>query len=161
MTETLTKNSQIVQETLDKHGLQYKVAELPSSTRTALDAANSIGCDISQIVKSLIFKTTKTNRPVLVLASGPNRVDEKKLKLHIAEEIAKADADFTKEITGFTIGGIPPIGHKNAIDLIFIDKSLLQYNEVWAAAGTSHSVFSINPHDLCYISNGKIIDIKS
>lgn len=103
---------------------------MPSSTRTAQDAALAIGCNISQIVKSLIFKTKDTHKPVLILASGPNRVNEKIIESHLHEEIIKADADFVREITGFAIGGIPPIEHKQVIELIFIDEVLLKFETV-------------------------------
>ena len=147
------------QEALDKAGLKCKVLELPNSTRTANDAAASIGCDISQIVKSLIFKTKHTARPVLVLASGPNKVNEKQIELYTGESIVKADADFTRQVTGFAIGGIPPIGHKNPINLIYIDQDLMILDEVWAAAGTPNAVFCIKSKDLLSITNGAVISI--
>ncbi len=134
--------------------------ELPSSTRTAVDAAAAIGCDVSQILKSLIFKTKKTNKPVLVLASGPNRVNEKSIETALGEAIIKADADFTKDITGFAIGGIPPIGHKQKIDLVFIDEDLLKFDSVWAAAGTPNAVFNFQGKDLLSMTEGRIISIS-
>lgn len=159
MNQLIARSAQSVQESLKKAGLECKVLELPSSTKTAVDAAMSIGCDISQIVKSLIFKTKETARPVLILASGQSRVSEKQIELNIGEKIAKADADFTREITGFAIGGIPPIGHKQYIDLIFIDQNLLNCDEVWAAAGTPNAVFCIKGKDLLSVTNGKVISI--
>ena len=149
MSKQLTNSAQAVQQALDKAGLnQSKVLELPSSTRTAVDAASSIGCAVAQIVKSLIFKTKDTNKPILVLVSGSNRVNEQSVASQIGESIVKADADFTKSITGFAIGGIPPIGHKTKIDMIFIDKTLLDFSGVWAAAGTPNAVFCIKTADL-------------
>ena len=159
MNQLIARSAQSVQESLKKAGLECKVLELPSSTKTAIDAAMSIGCDISQIVKSLIFKTKETARPVLVLASGQSMVSEKQIELNIGEKITKADADFTREITGFAIGGIPPIGHKHYIDLIFIDQDLLNCDEVWAAAGTPNAVFCIKGKDLLSVTNGKVISI--
>lgn len=153
----LPKSAQSVQSALEKAGLTCKVLALPSSTRTAIEAANSIGCAISQIVKSLIFKTKETQRPVLVLVSGPNKVNEKKIAYYINEEIIKADAEFTRNITGFAIGGIPPIGHKTAIDLIFIDQDLIKLEEVWAAAGTPNTVFCIKSKDLVTITNASAL----
>lgn len=159
MNQQLAKSAQSVQKALDKAGLTCTVVQLPSSTRTANDAAMSIGCDISQIVKSLIFKTKNTDKPILVLTAGSNRVNEKQIAFHAGEDIVKADADFTKEITGFAIGGIPPIGHKNMIDLIYIDQDLLTFEEIWAAAGTPNAVFCMKSKNLVDITNGKVIQI--
>ena len=125
MIEKLTKSAQSVQEALDRKGLDCIVKVLSESTRTAQEAAATLGCDVSQIVKSLIFKTKSTQRPVLILASGPNRVNEKCIESYVGEEITKADADFTREVTGFAIGGIPPIGHAQKIDCHRVKKSLL------------------------------------
>lgn len=160
MNQQLAKSAHSVQEALQKAGLKCTVLELQSSTRTAADAAKSIGCDIAQIVKSLIFKTKETGRPVLVLASGSHRVDEKQLESLIGEPIGKADGDFTREITGFAIGGIPPIGHKQTIDLIFIDQDLLKFDKAWAAAGTPHAVFCIGGKELATITKGRVIQLS-
>ena len=160
MTQKLTKSAVSVQEALNRLHLECKVIELPSSTRTALDAATSIGCDIKQIVKSLIFKTKKTDKPVLVLASGPNQVDVKIIQSYVGESITKPDADFVKAVTGFTIGGIPPLGHKNGIEFIYIDQDLLALDEVWAAAGTPNAVFSIKAQDLVTATKGIVIKMR-
>ena len=149
-----------VQESLKNYGIEATVLEMPSSTRTANDAANSIGCSVEQIVKSLIFKIKNTNQSVLVLASGPNRVNEKVIAKKIGEKITKADATFVRDITGYAIGGIPPVGHKQNIDMIFIDDSLLGLDSLWAAAGTPNSVFNIKPTDLVDITSGTIININ-
>jgi prolyl-tRNA editing enzyme YbaK/EbsC (Cys-tRNA(Pro) deacylase) len=159
MNQHLAKSAQSVQDALTKGGLTCHVRELPSSTGTAIDAAMSIGCELSQIVKSLVFKTKKTGRPVLVLASGPSRVNEKQIEFHVGEAITKSDADFVRHITGFAIGGIPPIGHKNPIDLIYIDQDLLTHEEVWAAAGTPNAVFGIKSKDLVTLTQGKVVGI--
>jgi prolyl-tRNA editing enzyme YbaK/EbsC (Cys-tRNA(Pro) deacylase) len=159
MNKILLNSAQRVQNALKQKDFDCKVMELPSSTRTAQDAATSIGCEISQIVKSLIFKTKDTGRPVLVLASGVNRVNEKTVELYLSEKIIKADAEFTREITGFAIGGIPPVGHKQTIELIFIDQDLLRFDSVWAAAGTPNAVFNMHSKDLVSITNGKVISI--
>lgn len=155
----LTKSAQSVQQALEQKGLECTVIELPSSTRTAQDAATSLGCDIAQIVKSLIFKTKDTNKPVLILASGANRVNEVLIEQHLQEKIVKADADFTRDITGFAIGGIPPIGHKQSIELIFIDQDLLELDSVWAAAGTPNAVFNMPSKYLIEMTHGKTIEI--
>jgi prolyl-tRNA editing enzyme YbaK/EbsC (Cys-tRNA(Pro) deacylase) len=160
MNQSLTKSARSVQDALAKKGLTCNVIELSASARTAQDAASTIGCEVGQIVKSLIFTTNNTLKPVLILASGPNRVNEKVIETHIGEKITKADADFTREITGFAIGGIPPIGHKQKIDLIFIDEDLLKFQSIWAAAGTPNAVFNLQGKDLLAMTSGKVISIK-
>ncbi len=155
----LAKSAQSIQDFLTKNGINTRVIEFPAGTRTAQDAATAIGCNIAQIVKSLIFCTRTTKRPILVLASGSNRVNETKIALDIGETIAKADAHFTRSVTGFAIGGIPPFGHTQTIET-FIDKDLLQFHELWAAAGTPHTVFSITPPDLRKITQGKLITVQ-
>ncbi len=156
---SLSKSAQIIQDFLLEKGLETKVVELPASTRTADDAAKAIGCSVGQIIKSLVFRTKHTYKPVLVLASGPNRLNEKFITNHMEEEIVKADADYVREVTGFAIGGIPPIGHKKTM-VTYIDEDLLKFQEVWAAAGTPHAVFSLNPMDIIAITGGKIISVK-
>lgn len=155
----LSKNAQKIQNTLFAHGLTLQVLELASSTRTAQEAAHSIGCKVGQIAKSLLFKTTKTNKPILIIASGINRVNEKIIAQHIGEEIIKADADFTRNVTGFAIGGIPPIGHAQQVET-FIDQDLLHYVNIWAAAGTPHAVFTIPSQKLVSLTHGTVIAIK-
>jgi len=158
--QNLKKSAQSVQDALVKQGIECTVLEFPASTRTAVEAAAAIGCDIAQIVKSLIFKTKETEKPVLVLASGPNRVNEKIIEAFVGEKIIKADADFAREVTGFAIGGIPPIGHKQPIEFIFIDEDLLNFESVWAAAGTPNAVFNLQRQDLLEMTRGKVIEIK-
>lgn len=156
----LSKSAEIIQRALSEKGLELKVVELNASTRTANDAAIAIGCQVGQIVKSLLFRTKKTGKPVLVLASGINRVSEEVIEKYIGERIAKADADFTREITGFAIGGIPPLGHKNSITFVFVDEDLLQHKTLWAAAGTPYAVFSLPAKELQTVTSGKIVSIK-
>lgn len=150
----LSNNAQRVQAALASFGLDLEVIELPDSTRTAPEAAAAIGCTVEQIVKSLIFKT-KSGKPVLITASGGNRVNEKRVREIIGEKIARADADFVREVTGYPIGGVPPIAHIQQIETI-IDEDLLQYSEIWAAAGTPNAVFRLDPAQLVRITNGKI-----
>ncbi|MBX9786078.1 MAG: YbaK/EbsC family protein [Alphaproteobacteria bacterium] len=157
--QPLAKSAQSVQEALAKKGLDCKVIVLSDSTRTANDAAAAIGCEVGQIVKSLIFKTVETHKPVLILVSGPNRVDEKVIELLLGEKIVKADADYTREVTGFAIGGIPPVGHKQTIHNILIDQDLLKFEEIWAAAGTPHAVFNLQSKELAVLTAGKVISI--
>jgi prolyl-tRNA editing enzyme YbaK/EbsC (Cys-tRNA(Pro) deacylase) len=143
-----------VQQALEASGLKLRVVELPASTRTVVDAARAVGCEIGQIVKSLIFKTRRSERPILILASGVNRVDEKKIEAHIGEELVKADAGFVRDHTGFAIGGIPPVAHIEKIETFF-DEDLLQYQEIWAAAGTPHAVFQIAPDALLRLTGAR------
>lgn len=159
MESQLTKSAQSVQNALASRGLDCAVKELAASTRTAQEAATAIGCEVAQIVKSLIFKTKTTHKPILILASGSNRVNEKLIESYVNEKITKADADFTREITGFAIGGIPPIGHKQVIEFIFIDQDLLQYDNIWAAAGTPNAVFNLRVEDLVDMTGGKVVNI--
>lgn len=155
----LRKSAQSVQDVLHKKGLSCKVVELAASTRTAQEAADAIGCTVAQIVKSLVFSTKGSKKPILVLASGVNRVNEKTVAAQVGENIEKADAEFVREVTGFAIGGVPPVGHKQAIET-YIDEDLLRYPEIWAAAGTPHAVFSLNSAVLQELTNGKVIGVK-
>jgi prolyl-tRNA editing enzyme YbaK/EbsC (Cys-tRNA(Pro) deacylase) len=154
------KHTHNILEILRAHGVESEVKSYPSSTRTAEDAAASIGCNVAQITKSLIFKTKHTNRPVLILASGTNRVDEKLITKAVGEKIVKADAQFVREKTGFAIGGVAPCGHKEQIDFVFIDQDLMEHDILWAAAGTPNTVFSIQPSFLKPLTDGIIISIK-
>lgn len=160
MNTYLSNSAKVVQEALLKKGLMLKVVELSSGTRTAKEAADTLGCEIAQIVKSLVFRTIKTNQPILILASGINRVNENTIKSLVDEQIIKADANYSREITGFAIGGIPPVGHKNFISNIFIDEDLLKFETIWAAAGTPNAVFQLQSRDLLELTGGKIVVIK-
>lgn len=156
MKNVLAKSAQSVQDVLDRENVNTKVMELPCSTRTAADAANTIGCKLGQIVKSLIFKTKNSEDPILVLVSGFNQLSESALEECVGQQIQKADAAYARNITGFAIGGIPPIGHKHSIKRIYIDQDLLNHEEVWAAAGTPNAVFAIRSKDLVNLTNGKV-----
>lgn len=155
----LSPSAQRVQDALDAIGLRLEVVELSSSTRTSAEAAMAVGCDVAQIAKSLIFRTCETDRPVLVIASGANRVNEKRIAELMGEEICKADADYVREHTGFAIGGVPPVGHLEQIPT-FIDEDLLQFQEIWAAAGTPHALFKLSPEDLLRATSGKVISVR-
>jgi prolyl-tRNA editing enzyme YbaK/EbsC (Cys-tRNA(Pro) deacylase) len=159
MSSNLKKSAEKVQTVLNEFGFELNVIELSDSTRTAQEAANTIGCTVSQIAKSLIFKGKTSQNPILIIASGTNRVNEKAVKERIGEKLQKADADFVLEHTGFAIGGIPPIGHKNAVTTL-IDEDLMQYEEIWAAAGTPNAVFKLTPKILVEITKGDVISIK-
>ena len=159
MSSNLKKSSEKVQMALNELGVELNVVEFSDSTRTAQEAADAIGCTVSQIAKSLIFKGKTSQKPILIVASGTNRVNEKAIKEQIGEKLQKADADFVLEHTGFAIGGIPPIGHKNPITT-FIDEDLMQYEEIWAAAGTPNAVFKLTSKTLTEITKGSIICVK-
>jgi prolyl-tRNA editing enzyme YbaK/EbsC (Cys-tRNA(Pro) deacylase) len=144
MISELSQSAMRVQEYLAARGHALRVVELADSTRTAADAAKAIGCEVAQIVKSLVFRAKDSGRPVLVVASGVNRVDEAKVAALLGEPVGKADAAFVRECTGFAIGGVPPVGHAEQIVAI-MDEDLQQYVEIWAAAGTPHAVFRLTP----------------
>lgn len=158
MSHTLSSSAKKVQEALRKKGFEMQVLELPGSTRTAPEAAQAVGCEVAQIVKSLIFKAKRSEKPILVIASGANRVNEKALEALIGEPLGKADADFVREQTGFVIGGVPPLGHIQPL-LTFIDEDLMRLEEIWAAAGTPHAVFKLTPKDLVEMTGGKVVKI--
>lgn len=158
MSEPLSKSAQRVQAALEAHGLSLSVVEFPESTRTSQEAADAIGCELGQIAKTLVFKK-QSGAPVLIIASGSNRVNEKAIKALLGEKIEKADADYVLEHTGFVIGGIPPVGHTEKMETL-IDEDLLGYEAVWAAAGTPHAVFSLKPSELVEITGGKVAAVK-
>ena len=139
-------------------GLTIEPRRFPEGTKTAADAAAAIGVHVGQIVKSLIFAVD--GEVVLAYVSGANQLDEKKLA-HAAggSHCSRVDADTVYETTGFPIGGVPPVGHATQLR-VFIDPDLLQYEEVWAAAGTWHDVFPISPADLERVSGGSVIDLR-
>ena len=128
-------------------------------SRKLREAAAAIGCQVEQIAKSLVFQRTDTNQPVLVIASGSNRVDEQLVSSYLKASIVKADADFVRSSTGYAIGGIPPLGHRIPIQTL-IDQDLLRLDPVWAAAGTPHAVFSVSPHELVAITDGHVIAVS-
>jgi len=147
-----------VQQALEALGFNLQVVELPASTRTAVEAAQAVGCQVGQIVKSLIFKAKHSEQPILVVASGSNRVNEKSVEALIGEPLGKADADFVRQRTGFVIGGVPPVGHAEPLNT-FVDEDLLQYAVIWAAAGTPNAVFRLSPADLVKMTGGKVVKI--
>lgn len=138
-------------------GLQLEVREFPAGTRTAADAAAAIGCDVGQIVKSLVFVAGE--QPVLVLTSGANRVDEASLAAHLgAGGVRKATADEVRAATGYAIGGTPPFGHDTALT-VWCDRDLTTYQQVWAAAGTPTTVFPIAPEILLHTTGAGVLDV--
>jgi prolyl-tRNA editing enzyme YbaK/EbsC (Cys-tRNA(Pro) deacylase) len=156
----LSASAQKVQDTLRSMGYNYDVSETKHVTRTVADAAAVVGCTVGQIAKSLIFRAAETDRPVLVITSGANRVDENVIAAVLGEPLTKADAAFVREQTGFAIGGIPPVGHRNPL-VVFIDRDLLQYDAIWAAAGTPNALFKLDPRDLEPMTGGTVADVKT
>jgi prolyl-tRNA editing enzyme YbaK/EbsC (Cys-tRNA(Pro) deacylase) len=141
------------------HGLEIVVSEFPAGTRTADDAAAAIGCDVAQIVKSLVFVADGV--PVLCLTSGANRVDEAKLASVLdTPSVAKANADQVRAATGYAIGGTPPFGHDTAITTV-CDRDLTALDEVWAAAGSPNAVFPLTPRTLLTITAARVADISA
>jgi prolyl-tRNA editing enzyme YbaK/EbsC (Cys-tRNA(Pro) deacylase) len=159
MSNTLSPSVQKVQDALKALGLPNNVMELQSTTRTSAEAAQAVGCSVGQIAKSIVFRAVQTDKPILVIASGSNRVNEKRIESFISQPIGKADADYVRKHTGFVIGGVPPIGHLEKIE-IFIDEDLLAYQEIWAAAGSPYAVFKLTPSDLVKMTGGRVVSIK-
>lgn len=155
----LSPSAQKVQDALLALGVNSNIIEFTESTRTAQEAADRVGCQLGQIVKSMIFKGQTSNQGILVLTSGSNRVDEKKIANYMGESASRADPEFVRNVTGFAIGGVPPLGHRQPMQA-FIDEDLLQYDMVWAAAGTPNAVFELSSADLVRISSGRIVHIK-
>ena len=152
----LKPSAQKVQDAVKALGFDFKVVEFDKTTRTSAEAAAAIGCTVAQIAKSLVFRAKSTERAVLVIASGVNRVDEKIIKAALGEKIGRADAEFVRQQTGFVIGGVPPVGHSQPL-VTFIDQDLLQYEIIWAAAGTPNAVFQLTPQELVSMTQGQVL----
>ncbi len=144
---------------LEAKGSDSEIERFDQNTRTAADAAAAIGCTVGQIAKSLIFRAEKSDRPILVIARGDGRVDEKKIAAALGERVGRADADFVRERTGFAIGGVAPVGHTGEV-VCFIDADLQEFDTVWAAAGAPNAVFRTSPGDLVRLSGGAEIEIR-
>lgn len=157
--ESLSGAAERVQQALAARGFAFVVRELPASTRTAAEAAAAIGCEICQIAKALIFRMPARDRALLVLASGTNQVDTDKLAQLVGEPVAKADATFVRAASGFSIGGIPPVGHSQPLRTL-IDRDLLALETLWAAAGTPHAVFALPAAALPALTGGEVADVR-
>jgi prolyl-tRNA editing enzyme YbaK/EbsC (Cys-tRNA(Pro) deacylase) len=150
-------NAERIQAELAARGAGGEVVELAASTRTSQEAATAIGTTVAQIAKSLVFLAGEA--PILVIASGINRVSMEKLAAHLGAPATRPDAETVKRLTGFPIGGVAPVGH--AVPLrVLIDRDLLQYDEVWAAAGTPNAVFQTTPEELARITGGEVVDVR-
>jgi prolyl-tRNA editing enzyme YbaK/EbsC (Cys-tRNA(Pro) deacylase) len=159
MNTSLSPSAQKIQDLLHSLGYLYTVIEHAESTRTAQEAAERAGCELGQIVKSLIFRGRTSAKPILVLTSGANRVDEKLISEYAGESIGRADPDFVRVTTGFAIGGIPPIGHVTKMET-YLDEDFLQFPVVWAAAGTPNAIFELKTEDLQKMTNAKTTKVK-
>ncbi len=155
----LRASARRVQEALRAAGLEVEVREFAETTRTAQEAADAIGCAVAQIAKSLVFQAAGSDEPVLVIASGANRVDESKLCDLLGQKVVRPDAAFVRARTGFAIGGVPPLGHAEPLRTL-IDADLLALERIWAAAGTPFAVFALAPADLVRVTGGAVADLK-
>jgi prolyl-tRNA editing enzyme YbaK/EbsC (Cys-tRNA(Pro) deacylase) len=159
MASKLSDRVKRVQDFLLAKGFSFEVKELPSSTRTAQEAADSIGCAVAQIAKSLVFRETETDLPILVIASGSNRVNLAKIEKETGLKLGKADGNYVKERVGYAIGGVPPVGHNEPLETL-LDQDLKKYEVIWAAVGTPFAVFQLKPADLKPLTNGSWIDLS-
>ncbi len=156
----LSPSAQKVKDALLALGYEFNVIEFQGTTRTSGDAAERIGCQLGQIVKSLIFRGQDSGKPVLVLTSGANRVDESLIGEYAGEPIGRADADFVRLATGFAIGGVPPVGYPQTLET-YLDEDLFQFGKIWAAAGTPNGVFELTPASLEKMTGGKVVRVKA
>jgi prolyl-tRNA editing enzyme YbaK/EbsC (Cys-tRNA(Pro) deacylase) len=157
---SLSRRARQVQDALTARGFANEVVELPDTTRSAAEAAAAVGCSVEQIVKSLVFRGAETGRPLLVVAGGANRVDEATVAALVGEPVERPDADFVRARTGFSIGGVPPLGHAEELEVL-VDEDLLREPEVWAAAGTPFAVFRLDPADLERMTGGRVSRVKA
>jgi len=158
-TKPLSVSAQRVQDALAAAGVATTIVEYDVPARTSAEAAAVLGCSVAQIAKSLVFRAN-SGTAVLVVASGANRVDERKVAAHVGETIGKADAAFVRECTGYAIGGIPPLGHATALTTL-IDRDLLQHDVVYAAGGTPHAMFPLSPGELVRVAGGNVADVRA
>lgn len=159
MTKPLSASAQKAQASLDRAGLEVRIIEHETAARTSAQAAETLGCSVAEIAKSLVFRGTDSGEAVLVVASGDNRVDLAKVAALVGESVVKPDAAFVREVTGFAIGGIPPLGHAQPLRTL-IDQSLLRFPTVYAAGGTPHAMFPIAPSDLVRVTGGLVVDVR-
>jgi prolyl-tRNA editing enzyme YbaK/EbsC (Cys-tRNA(Pro) deacylase) len=158
MTPTLKPSAQRVQDALTVLGFPNRVFELDASTRTSAEAAAAVGCDIGQIAKSLVFRGAQSHKPILIIASGANRVNLQELALRVGETLERPDADFVREQTGYAIGGVPPLAHVQPLET-WLDADLWRYATIWAAAGHPNALFPLSPDELATMTGGSIVPI--
>ncbi|MEJ2002595.1 MAG: YbaK/EbsC family protein [Maritimibacter sp.] len=156
----MSKSLKRVRRALEDAGLAVEILEMAEGTRTAADAASAAGCEIDQIVKSIIFRGEADGRAVLFLTAGGNQVDAAKASALAGEALGKADAALIRAQTGFAIGGVAPIGHLSPIRAFF-DPRLMDFDKIWAAAGTPRHVFAAEPHEIQQISGAEVADFTA
>lgn len=156
----MSKSVRRVQNALAEAGVEARILEMGESTRTALDAAQAAGCAVDQIAKSIIFRGEETGHVVLFLTAGGNRVDASKATAVAGQPLGKADADLIRAETGFAIGGVAPVGHLNPVTAYF-DSRLMDFDVVWAAAGTPRHIFAMDPRRLLDITGAKVADFTA
>jgi prolyl-tRNA editing enzyme YbaK/EbsC (Cys-tRNA(Pro) deacylase) len=156
----MSRSSARVAEELNRLGAASEVRHMPDSTRTAPEAAAAVGCDVAQIVKSLIFRSVAGDEAILVMVSGADRVDESRLAGVVGDQVERATAEFVRARTGFAIGGVPPLGHSGPV-ATYLDEHLLDHELVWAAAGTPNAVFPIKPAELARITSAKVVAVAA
>ncbi len=147
-----------VRAALADAGVATRIVELSAAARTARAAAEQIGCDVAQIANSLVFRCRPSGAPLLVMASGAKRVDLDRVGALVGEAVGKADAEFVRTATGFAIGGVAPVGHVAPVRTL-VDRGLLGFAEIWAAAGHPHTVFRLTPDELVRITGGAVADV--
>lgn len=147
-----------VQAALAERGVQSTIVYLDRAARTSAEAATAVGCRVDQIAKSLVFRGVTSGRPLLVIASGANRVDETRVAGLAGEPLGKADADFVRAHTGFAIGGVAPLAHPVPLAAL-IDEHLLKWDRIWAAGGHPHTVFPLTPSELVRITGGRVVAV--
>ena len=157
---TLNPTVAFIQNYLREQGLDIQVVEFKESTKTAQEAADVLGCRVDQIAKSIIFRGAETGRGILAVTSGKNRVCEQKVAALAGEALGKANAAFVREVTGFVIGGVPPMAHAQELK-VFIDEDLMAQGTIWAAAGTPNSMFPLTPALLLRLTGGQVADVKT
>ncbi|CAP40986.1 YbaK/EbsC family protein [Bordetella petrii] len=153
----LPESAQRVARLLQELGHEHSIVILPQTGKTSAEAAQGLGCQVAQIAKSIIFRRRADDVPVLVIASGVNRVDEAKVA-GLVGELAKADARYVRDMTGYAIGGVCPIGHA-VKPAMLIDQDLFQYDTLWAAAGHPHAVFQLSPQQLVAMTGAPVADV--
>ena len=154
----LPPSAQRVQDAAGALGLDIAVVEMAQPTRTAEEAAAACGVTVGQIVKSLVFLGSTSGKPYLLLVSGANRVNEKGIAAHLGEKLKRPDADAVRALAGYAIGGIPPFGHETPL-ATYMDRALLQYDVIWAAAGTPKAVFRTEPGKLREAARAVVLDV--
>jgi prolyl-tRNA editing enzyme YbaK/EbsC (Cys-tRNA(Pro) deacylase) len=155
----LPPDAQRFQDELRNRGYDFQVKVFDQTTHTSKEAAAAIGCTLAQIAKSLVFRLAPGGRPLLVIASGPNRVNEAALSEKLGETLQKADPDFVLQASGYAVGGVPPACHPAPLET-FIDEDLLKYELIWAAAGAPNAVFPLTPAELVELAGGMVLSIK-